>query len=130
MVIMVGMIIQYRIFFDCLHPKHLFLSVTVTYYSTMADVVGRLKQVTDDLECQFGLLIKLQAKELLTYRQLADVKSKRTAYKQNEKLVDFIVPLLVDQGTYNEFLSALHDTGQSHLANHITGSKKLISRCQ
>ena len=84
-------------------------------------MVDRLQQISSTLECQYGLLTKLH--RLLTERQISEIKAQRTEFDKNDKLTEFLSLLLNDVDTSAEFLAALRNTGQGHLANYITGCK-------
>src|SRR5271169_4935244 len=94
----------------------------------MEDVINRLKQISDLLECQFGLLGKLGAKGVLTQRQVAEIQRPgSTRFEQNDKLIEFLTPLFLADGiTLAKFLKSLRETGQSHLANRISASMQIF----
>jgi len=77
----------------------------------------RLKSdLADVIEPDFGLLDQLLSLEVLTRRQLAEVRSERTVYKRNDALLD----LLVSEDQCDKFFSALQQTNQQHVVNMIT----------
>jgi len=67
------------------------------------------------IEPDFGLLDQLLALDVLTLRQVADVRSERTVYRRNDVLLD----LLLTEDQCNRFLTALQRTRQQHVANLI-----------
>jgi len=77
----------------------------------------RLKSdLADVIEPDFGLLDQLLSLEVLTRRQLAEVRSERTVYKRNDALLD----LLVSEDQCDKFVTALQQSSQQHVVNMIT----------
>lgn len=62
----------------------------------------------------------MKALKLLTERQVADIKSEKDEFKQNDKLIELISELLNGKRDQELFLKSLRDTGQSHIANYVT----------
>ena len=73
----------------------------------------RLADYTDP---DFGLLDELLRSEVLTRRQISDVRSERTVYRRNDAMID----LLTSEDQCVKFLNALQRTGQQHVVNYIT----------
>ena len=71
--------------------------------------------ITDRLDPDFGLLDKLLASRSLTRSEVAKVKAVSDSYGRSGKLLEYVF----DKGIYEEFLDALRDTQQTHLANFI-----------
>jgi len=76
------------------------------------------------LECQYGLLDELESRCVLTDEQVDLIKSKVPSYEKNDILLREISKKKRVLN-FNEFLSALEATHQSHLATYIVsnGSK-------
>jgi len=72
--------------------------------------------LTNIIEPDFGVLDELLSRGVLTRRQLARVRSERTAYERNEAMLD----LLVSEDQCDQFVAALQQTGQQHVVNFIT----------
>ena len=71
------------------------------------------------LECQYGLMDLLMSKRVLLDHQLSKVKELQSnLFEQNDKLIEMLL-LQKDFKRYEDFLSALTQTNQSHLANYI-----------
>ena len=73
-------------------------------------------RLADFVEPDFGLLDHLLSLHVLTPRQSADVRSKRTVYRRNDILLD----MLTTEGQCVKFLKALERTGQRHIVNFVT----------
>ena len=58
---------------------------------------------------------ELLSLDMLTHRQLADVRSEKTVYRRNDALLD----LLSSKERYDKFLRALQLTDQQHVVNFI-----------
>ena len=82
------------------------LSAITTLKSRLADII----------EPDFGLLDHLLGLHVLTLRQFADVRSKRTVYRRNDALLD----VLTSEEQCDKFLKALKRTGQQHVVNFVT----------
>jgi len=63
----------------------------------------------------FGLLEELLTLEVLTRREISDVRSERTVYERNDAMLD----LLTSEDQCVKFLNALQRTGQQHVVNYI-----------
>jgi len=63
----------------------------------------------------FGLLGELLTLEVLTRREISDVRSERTVYERNNAMLD----LLTSEDQCVKFLNALQRTGQQHVVNYI-----------
>ena len=59
---------------------------------------------------------QLLASNVLTRRQIAKVRSKATVYERNDALLD----LLTEEDQCTEFVKALEQTDQKHVANYVT----------
>lgn len=57
----------------------------------------------------------LMAKTILCHEEVDEVKSRSTNSQKNEKLLDYIV----EKDEMEEFINALRDTFQQHLANYL-----------
>ena len=74
--------------------------------------IRKLKpRLSNFIETDFGLLDELLRMNVLTRREIADVRSERTVYKRNDALLD----LLVDEEQCSLFLHALRQSGQEHV---------------
>jgi len=81
--------------------------------------------LVDRIDPDFGLLDKLLANETLTREAVHRIKLKdNTTEDKNRILLDFIMK----NKKAHEFVSALTDSGQTHLVNYLKtdGGKKLI----
>jgi len=79
--------------------------------------IKRLKSaLANIIEPDFGLLDELLSLDVLTRRQYAMVRSERKVFERNDALLD----LLESEDQCDEFVKALHRTGQQHIANFIT----------
>ena len=85
------------------------------------DVGDRLKEVSDLLECQYGLLFKL-VPFVLTEREVAEIKAEKTEFCRNDRLIVLMTELMENEIKWDKFLHLLCDTGQGHLARYISGS--------
>ncbi len=76
--------------------------------------------MTANIECEYGLLVKHERKDILTEEQFNIIEGmKSSRYAQNAALLEMLSEHTVVQ-RYEKFLDALRDTHQSHLANYIT----------
>jgi len=82
----------------------------------LASITALKSRLGDFIEPDFGLLDRLLSLQVLTPRQLADVRSERTVYRRNDALLD----LLTSENQCGKFLKALQRTGQQHVVNFIT----------
>jgi len=73
-------------------------------------------RLSDFIEPDFGLLDELLRLQVLSRREIAEVRSERTVYKRNDALLD----LLLSEDQCGGFLTALQRTGQQHAVNFIT----------
>jgi len=104
--------------------------LAVIFYMMFLDAVPpilpnimRLKSdLANIIETDFGLLDQLFRLEVLSCRELADVRSERTVYSRNDAMLD----LLVSEDQCDKFVTALQLTGQQHVINFVTqnGGKK------
>jgi len=82
-------------------------------------ILSNIKRLKSDLvniiEPDFGLLSELLRRDVLTRPQLADVRSERTVYTENNVMLD----LLVSEDQCDNFVKALEQTSQQHVANYI-----------
>lgn len=89
--------------------------------------------VVHNLECQFGLLTRIVESKFLSERQLSEIRRPNsTQFEQNDKLLEFMKPLLTDETKRNRFRKLLCDTLQSHLADYVcgkngTGASQLVA---
>ena len=90
-------------FLDTAHP---ILSSIMTLKSDLANII----------EPDFGLLDQLLRLEVLSRRELADVRSEKTVYRRNDAMLD----LLVSEDQCDKFMRALQRTGQQHIVNVVT----------
>jgi len=67
----------------------------------------------ENLECQFSLLDRLVASEVLSEEEVSAIESERTPYDQNDRLLYILRQRTEDQ--LKLFLDALNETKQSHL---------------
>jgi len=85
-----------------------------------ADVVSSIKnlkyRLADFIDPDFGLLDRLLCLNVLTPREVADVRSERTVYRRNDALLE----LLTSEDKCVKFLQALQRTGQQHVVNYVT----------
>jgi len=72
--------------------------------------------LADYIEPDFGLLNELLRLDVLTPRQVDDVRSERTVFRRNDALLD----LLTSEEQCVKFLTSLQRTGQHHVVNFIT----------
>ena len=83
------------------------------------DVVSAIKtlkyRLADFIDPDFGLLDHLLRLNVLTLRDVADVRSKRTVYRRNDALLE----LLTSEDKCDKFLQALQRTGQEHVVNYV-----------
>ena len=84
--------------------------------SILSSITTRKSQLADFIDPDFGLLDHLRSAQVLTPRQIADVRSERTVYRRNDALLD----LLTTEDQCVKFLKALQQTGQQHVVNFIT----------
>ena len=66
-----------------------------------------------------GLISKLFSKEVVEQREKEELESVESSTRRNEKLLSLLSRKSTDQ--FQEFLSALDQTGQQHIANRIRG---------
>ena len=71
------------------------------------------------IDPDFGFLDHLRSLQVLTPRQIADVRSERTVYRRN----DAVLELLTSEDQCDKFLTALQRTGQQHVVNFITHNR-------
>jgi len=85
-----------------------------------ADLVSSIKnlnyRLADFIDPDFGLLDHLLRLNVLTHRDVADVRSERTVYRRNDALLE----LLTSEDKCVNFLQALQRTGQQHVVNYVT----------
>ena len=71
------------------------------------------------LECQYGLMDLLMSKGVLLDYQLSKLKALQyNLFEQNDKLIEMLC-LQEDAQPYADFLDALTQTNQSHLAKYL-----------
>ena len=71
------------------------------------------------LECQYGLLYQIVTHNILSERQLENVvQYKRHRFKQNDQLLHELCQH-EELEPYDNFLVALKNTNQEHLAKYI-----------
>jgi len=88
--------------------------------------IMRLKSdLSNIIEPDFGLLDQLLHLEVLSRRELADVRSEKTVYRRNDAMLD----LLVSEDQCDKFVRALQRTGQQHIVNFVAqnGGQKYCS---
>jgi len=79
--------------------------------------ITRLKsQLPDLIEPDFGLLDHLLSLNVLTLKEVVNIRSEKTVYRRNTALLDH----LTSGDQCDMFLKALQRTGQQHVANLIT----------
>jgi len=98
--------ISHPSFVICADDKDINLSAITTLKSSLASFI----------EPDFGLLDYLLSLQVLTRRQIANVRSERTVYDRNDALLE----LLITEDRCVKFLKALSRTGQQHVVNFIT----------
>jgi len=82
----------------------------------LANILNVKAHLSDIIEPDYGLFDELLRLEVLTRRQLADVRSERTLYRRNDAMLD----LLETEQQCSKFLKALQRTGQQHVVNYVT----------
>ena len=73
-------------------------------------------RLSDIIEPDFGLLDHLLKLQSLTPREVADVRSERTAYRRNDALLN----RLTSEEQCVKFMKALQRSGQHHVVNFVT----------
>ena len=97
----------------------------------MLAAVKRLKsQLSELIEPDFGLLDQLFSLKVLTNQQYTRIGTERTAFEQNNVLLD----LITSEDDCCKLLTALQRTYQQHVVNYITQNKSktdnnFIARC-
>jgi len=85
-----------------------------------ADLVSSIKnlnyRLANFIDPDFELLDHLLRLNVLTPREVADVRSERTVYRRNDALLQ----LLTSEDKCVNFLQALQRTGQQHVVNYVT----------
>ena len=84
--------------------------------SILSSITTLKSRLADFIQPDFGLLNDLLHLEVLTPRQMDDVRSERTVYGRNDALLD----LLTTEDKCVKFLNALQRTDQQHVVNFIT----------
>lgn len=82
----------------------------------------KLQKVSNILECQYGLLTRLEKEDLLTDREVLCINAEKIEFQRAEKLIEIIADRLNTDTTSCYailFLQALRRTGQSHVANAL-----------
>jgi len=82
----------------------------------LANIMRLKSDLANIIEPDFGLLDQLLSMDVLTRRQLANVRSERTVYDRNDALLD----LLETEDQCEKFVKALQRTHQEHIVNYIT----------
>ena len=82
------------------------------------------------LECQYGLIDELDSRFVLSEEELIDlsiIRKNHGMYRENDELLRIMIQQ-ADVSKHEEFLLALRETNQRHLANYIVnnGSKFII----
>ena len=82
------------------------------------------------LECQYGLIHELDSRFVLSEEELIDLKTigkNHGMYKENDELLRIMIQQ-TDVSKQEEFLSALRETNQRHIANYLVndGCKFII----
>jgi len=83
---------------------------------TLASLMRLKSRLSDMIEPDFGLIDELLIREVVTSREMADVRSERTVYRRTEALLD----LISTEDKCVDLLNALQNTGQQHVVNFIT----------
>ena len=65
-------------------------------------------------------LVELEAANILTQAEIQNVKALKTPYEKNSKIIEYI--RTGSEGSYNNFLTALRETNQKHLAALLLGA--------
>ena len=81
----------------------------------LANIMRLKSYLANIIEPDFGLLDQLLSMDVLTRRQLANVRSGRTVYDRNDALLD----LLETEDQCEKFVKALQRTHQEHIVNYI-----------
>jgi len=84
--------------------------------SILSNIMRLKSDLSNIIEPDFGLLDQLLRLEVLSRRELADVRSERTVYRRNDAMLD----LLVSEDQCDKFVRALQRTGQQHIVNVVT----------
>ena len=80
------------------------------------------RDLTINLECQYGLMDILISRDIFMDEELSSIKALQSDYiKQNDKLIELLC-LRKDVMKYEYFLDALMETHQSHLAGCIAAN--------
>ena len=83
-------------------------------------------QLSELIEPDFGLLNQLVSFQVLTRREVADVRSEKTVFRRCDALLD----LLSSDVQCRKFVIALQRTNQQHIVNFIVcngGQKTIVS---
>ena len=94
------------------------------YFSDYRQKINQSREfLSRRFECQYGLMDLLMSKGVLMDYQMDNVQELRSnRSKQNDKLIEMLC-LQEDVQPFDDFLSALTQTNQSHLAKYITCDK-------
>lgn len=65
-----------------------------------------------------GLLDALLANKTLSREEISEVKDKRSSYKRNSQLLDYIFK----KNQYNGLIAALQDSEQKHIVNYLNAN--------
>ena len=97
------------------------------YFSDYRQKMNKSREfLSRRLECQYGLIDLLMSKHVLLDYQLSKVKALQSnLLEQNDKLIEMLC-LQEDFQPYADFLSALTQTNQSHLAKYNTSDEGMV----
>lgn len=89
---------------------------TMIFRKPEEDAFVRHREFLEEvIDPDFGLLDKLLETCTLSWREIADIKTKDTFYKRNSELLD----LISRKKKYDRLINALTNTNQSHVVKYI-----------
>ena len=96
---------------------------------------GREKALTylkallcDKMKPAEHFLVELEAVDVLTQAEVQNVKAQKTPFEKNSTIIEYI--RTGSESSYNNFLAALRETNQKHLAvSLLCASGEIIFNC-
>ena len=95
------------------------VSATSSEYSCL---IGRhQKRLSEIIQPDFGLVHQLLSRDVITYRDHEEIRAGESVYGRTDRLLQRLSSAALTSTQYDELLSALDCTGQTHVANFIRG---------
>jgi hypothetical protein len=103
--------------------------ITPTYSSSSASTIAAcLSRLIEIINCDHSLLDEMKRKRLISHRQREDLLRKISNFDAAEQLFEYVVKMSAAQ--HENFLVALDEAGQQHVANYIRENGNRTAACE